>query len=60
MEQSLYKFKAEEQKELNTVVAESLAVLVAYQSPSADSFVFDPFFLILPNLLNGNTSVSFP
>jgi hypothetical protein len=50
----------EEQKELNTIVAESLAVLVAHQLPSADSFIFNPSFLILPDLLNSNTSVSFP
>jgi hypothetical protein len=50
----------EEQKKLNTIEVESLAVLMAYQSPLADSFIFDPSFLILPDLLNSNTSVSFP
>jgi hypothetical protein len=50
----------EEQKELNTVEVESLTILVAHQSPLADFFIFNPSFLILPDLLNGNTPVSFP
>jgi hypothetical protein len=50
----------EKQKELNTIVAESLAALVAHQLLLANSFVFNPSFLILPNLLNSNTSISFP
>jgi hypothetical protein len=60
VEQGLRKLEAEEQKELNTVVAESLTVLMAYQLPLANSFVFNPFFLILPDLLNSNTPVFFP
>jgi hypothetical protein len=60
VEQGLYKLKAEEQKKLNTVEVESLATLVAYQSPLADSFVFNFFFLILPDLLDGNISIFFP
>jgi hypothetical protein len=59
MEQGLHKLKAEEQKKLNTVIAESSVILVAYQSPLANSFIFNPSFLILPNLLNGNTPISF-
>jgi hypothetical protein len=59
VEQGLYKLKADKQKELNTMEAESLAILVAHQSPLADSFIFNPSFLILPDLLNGNTPVSF-
>jgi hypothetical protein len=39
---------------------ESLAILVAYQLPLANSFVFDLSFLILPDLLDGNTLISFP
>jgi hypothetical protein len=39
---------------------ESLATLVAHQSPLANSFVFNPSFLILPDLLDGNTPISFP
>jgi hypothetical protein len=60
MEQGLCKLKTEEQKELNNVVAESPVALVAYQLPLANSFIFNPSFLILPDLLNSNTSVSFP
>jgi hypothetical protein len=40
--------------------AESLITLMAYQLPLANSFIFNPSFLILPDLLNGNTPVSFP
>jgi hypothetical protein len=39
--------------------AESSAILVAYQLPSANSFIFNPSFLMLPDLLNSNTPVSF-
>ena len=60
VKQSLRKLKADKQKELNSLEAESLSTLIAYQSPLADSFIFDPFFLILPNLLNGSTPVPFP
>jgi hypothetical protein len=60
VEQGLYKLKADKQKELNTVEAESLAILVAYQLPLADSFVFNPFFLILLDLFDSNTPVFFP
>jgi hypothetical protein len=38
---------------------ESLAILVAYQLPLADSFIFNPSFLILPDLLNSNTPIFF-
>jgi hypothetical protein len=60
VEQGLYKLKAEEQKELNTIVAEFLAALMAYQWPLADSFIFNPSFLMLPDLLNNSTPVFFP
>jgi hypothetical protein len=60
VEQGLYKLKADKQKELNIIEVESSAALVAYQSPLADFFIFNPFFLMLPDLLNGNTLVSFP
>jgi hypothetical protein len=60
VEQGLYKLKTDKQKELNTIKAESLATLVAYQSPLANSFVFNFFFLTLLNLFNNNTPISFP
>ena len=60
MEQGLHKLEADEQKELNTIEVESLAAPVAHQSPLADSFVFNSFFLMLPDLLNSNTPISFP
>jgi hypothetical protein len=58
--QGLQELKIEKQKKLNTIVVESLAVLVAYQSPSANSFIFNPFFLILSDLLNSSTPIPFP
>ena len=33
---------------------------MAHQSPSAGSFVFDPSFSILPNLLNSSTPFELP
>jgi hypothetical protein len=50
----------EKQKKLSTIKAESLTTLVAHQLPLANSFIFNPSFLILPDLLNGNTPVLFP
>jgi hypothetical protein len=41
-------------------VVGSLATLIAHQLPLADSFIFNPSFLILPDLLNSNTPISFP
>ena len=46
-------------KELNNLEVELLSTLVAYQSPLADFFVFNPFFLILPSLLNSSTPIFF-
>jgi hypothetical protein len=60
IKQGLYKLKTEKQKELNTIEVELLTTLVVHQLPLADSFIFNPFFLILPDLLNINTPVSFP
>jgi hypothetical protein len=57
--QGLQEFKAEKQKELNTIEVESLATLVAHQLPLADFFVFNPSFLMLPDLLNGSTLIFF-
>jgi hypothetical protein len=50
----------EEQKELNTVEVELLTTLMAYQLPLANSFIFNPFFLMLPDLFNSNIFISFP
>jgi hypothetical protein len=55
VEQGLCELEADKEKELNTMEAESSAAPVAYQSPSADSFIFDPSFSMLPDLLDGNT-----
>jgi hypothetical protein len=59
MEQGLHELKANKQKELNTIKVESLTTLVAHQLPLADSFIFNPSFLILPDLLNNNTPIFF-
>jgi hypothetical protein len=56
----LQELKAEEQKKLNTVEVKLLAILVAYQLPLANFFIFNPSFLILPDLLNSSTPVPFP
>jgi hypothetical protein len=59
VEQGLYKLKADKQKESNIIEVESLAILVAHQLPLANSFIFNPSFLMLPDLLNSNTPVPF-
>jgi hypothetical protein len=40
--------------------AKSLTILVAHQLPLANFFIFNPSFLMLPDLLNNNTPVFFP
>ena len=59
VKQGLRELEADKQKELNSLKAELLGALVAHQSPLADSFVFDPFFLMLFDLLNSSTPVPF-
>ena len=46
-------------KKLNNLEAELLGIQVAYQLPLASFFIFNPFFLILPNLLNSSTFIPF-
>ena len=60
MEQGLKELEAEEQKKKNSMEVKSLAVLVAYQSPLANSFKFNFSFLILSNIIFSNTPLSFP
>ena len=59
VKQDLKELKADKQKVLNSIEAELQGVLVAYQLPLADFFIFNPSFLILPNLLNSNTPIPF-
>ena len=60
VESGLWELKTDKQKELNSTEAELLAVLVTYQLLLTNSFIFNPFFLILPNLLNNSTPIPFP
>ena len=59
MEQGLKEFKAEKQKEKNSVEAESLVILVTHLLPLTDSFGFNLFFLILPDVIFNNTPLLF-
>ena len=53
------KLKANKIKEKNSLEAELLTTLVAYSSPLANFFNFDPSFLILPDVISNNTPVPF-
>jgi hypothetical protein len=52
--------EAVEEKEKNSSEAESLAAQVARPSPSTASFVFDPSFSMLPDVIFDDTPVPFP
>ena len=58
-EQGIQELKAAKAKEKNSLKAKLLAAQVTHPSPLADSFNFDPFFLILPNIIFNNTPVPF-
>ena len=55
----MQELKTAKVKEKNSLEAKSLAAQVTYLLPLADSFNFNPFFLILPNVIFDNTSVPF-
>ena len=55
----MQEFKAAEVKKKNSLKVKSLATQVAHLSPLADSFDFNPSFLILPDVIFNNTSVPF-
>ena len=55
----MQKLKATEVKEKNSLKVESLATLVAYLLPLANSFDFNFFFLILPNIISNNMLILF-
>ena len=57
--QSLKELKAKEQKEINSIKVKSLAASVTYQLPLANSFKFNFFFLILPNVTFSSTPLPF-
>jgi hypothetical protein len=47
----MQELKATKAKEKNSLEVELLATLVAYLLPLAGSFDFNPFFLILPDII---------
>ena len=55
----MQELKATKVKEKNSLKVESLATQVAYLLPLANSFDFNPSFLILPNVIFDNTPVPF-
>ena len=55
----MQELKATKTKEKNSLEAKSLATQVAYLLPLANSFDFNPFFLILFNVIFNNTPVLF-
>ena len=55
----MQELKATKVKEKNSLEVKLLATKVAHPSPLADSFNFDPSFLILPNIIFDNTPVPF-
>ena len=55
----MQELKAAEVKEKNNLEVELLATQVAYLSPLANSFNFDPSFSILPDIIFNNTPVPF-
>ena len=46
-------------KEKNNSEIKSLAVSIARPSPLTDSFIFNPSFLMLPDIIFNNTPIPF-
>ena len=55
----MQELKATKVKKKNSLEVKSLVTQVAYLLPLADSFNFNPFFLILLNIIFNNTPVPF-
>ena len=55
----MLELEAVEVKEKNSLEAELLTALVAYPSPLTDSFIFNPSFLMLPDIIFNNTPIPF-
>ena len=55
----MQELKAAKVKEKNNLKVKSLIAQIAYLLPLANSFNFNPFFLILPNIIFNNTPVLF-
>ena len=53
----MQELKATEVKKKNSLKVELLAIQVAYLLPLANSFNFNPSFLILPDIIFNNTSI---
>ena len=56
----MLELKAVEIKKKNSLEAESLTTQVAHLLPLTDSFIFNPFFLMLPDVIFNNTPILFP
>ena len=56
----MLELKAVKVKKKNSLEVKSLATSIVYPSLLTNSFIFNPFFFILPNLLNNNTPIFFP
>ena len=55
----MQELKATKVKEKNSLEAELLATLIAYLLPLTNFFASDFSFLILPNIISNNISISF-
>ena len=55
----MLELKAVKKKEKNSLEVELLATKVAYLLLLTDFFVFNPSFLILPDVIFDNTPISF-
>ena len=58
-EQGVLELKAVEKKKKNSLEVESLTAQVACLSPLTNSFIFNPFFSMLPDVIFNNTPVLF-
>ena len=58
-EQGIQELKATKIKEKNSLKVELLTTQVVYLLPLANSFNFNPSFLILPDVIFNNTSIPF-
>ena len=56
----MLELKAVKEKEKNNLEVESLATQVAHPLPLTNSFIFNPSFLILPDMIFNNTFIPFP
>ena len=56
----MLELKAVKVKKKNSLEAELLTTPIARPSPLTNSFIFNPFFSILPDVIFNNTPIPFP